>query len=169
MNNIKIGFSAGNSLIPRIIRFFSKSKVSHSYIKYYDHCLGMDVVMESLWSGFEITPYDRFKKRTEVMYEFECKKDLSESVKWSASYLSRPYDWFSAAWLFLKIISKKIRFPFRSATKWHCTEAVARMLQYSGLAEELDAETLWPEDLLKYCKSNDNFIITYEKNTNSNR
>lgn len=154
MNNIIIGFSAANSIIAKMIRWISRSEVNHSFIRFYDCCLEKNFVMDASWYGFRIIPYEKFLKTTKVVYEFKSKVDLSEGVKWSAEFLTNEYDWLTSIWL---VVSKFFKNPFRSLKKWNCVEAVIRVLQYSGLAEELDPERLWPKDLLKYIKSSDNF------------
>lgn len=163
-NDIKIGFSASNSFIARFIRKISKSEVSHTFVSFYDEDLGMQVVMEASWSGYRIIPYNKFLEITTPIYEFIYNKDLSENLKWSAKSLTKSYDWLSAMWLLIKKwVGKKIKNPFRDSKKWHCTEAIIRMLQYSGIAMELKAEDAWPKDLLEYCKSNNNFALIYHQ------
>lgn len=153
-----IGFSTSNSIISRIIRWFTRSKVSHSYIGYYSHTFDKYMVMESTWSGFRIGNYKSWTIRNKIVYEFKCKRDLSKSLKHISNDLDLEYDYWSALGLSVRRwFGKWYRNPFRDPNKLHCSEAVAIFLQHDNLAQSLDPESTTPEDLLQYCINSNHF------------
>jgi len=158
VSNITIGFSASNGIIGKVIRWFTKGRVSHAYITYYSETLQNVFVMEATFWGYKLTPYEKWKKSNNSVAEFKCKTDLTPGLRSVAKWLGGTYDFWSAFGLAARRwFGKWYRNPFRDPKKLHCSEAVTVFLQRAGFAAELDPESTTPEDLLQYCSNNENF------------
>ena len=165
---VTIGFSTTNKLLSRIIRWVTRGKVSHAWISFYDHCLGMRLVMQAEAWGFEVRPLERWRKENILVSEYGLKHDesLDNSIRWIADSLGTKYDW--AAALFAGIrrwLGIWIRSGLTSPKKLMCSEAVIRFLEHAGFsaAKGLDPETTPPAKLLEVVSSSDEFVALEKK------
>src|SRR3989304_2356496 len=90
-NIIYIGFSTTQYPLSKLIRFFTGSKVTHTWVKYYDSYLDQWMVFQASIFGIEIQLYNRFKRRVQIIKEFPL-VDLEISVKSAILELGVPYD-----------------------------------------------------------------------------
>lgn len=158
MSKITIGFSASNSIIGRIIRWFTKGRVSHAYATYYSETLQNVFVIEATFWGYKLTPHNKWIKKNKIVAEFKCSRDLSSGLIHVSKWLGGTYDFWSALGLGARRwFGKLYRNPFRDPNKLHCSEAVTLLLHGAKLAEDLDPESTTPEDLLEFCEKSDLF------------
>jgi hypothetical protein len=158
ISNITIGFSTSYTIISKIIRWFTKSRVSHTYIAFDDSNLEKRIIMEANLYGYKLMQYECWIRKNKVVAEFVCKEDLTKSLKYMAKELGKDYDFWSALGLVVRRwVSKRYKNPFRNSRKMHCSEAITLFLQRTELALELDPKSTTPEDLLQYCLQNNNF------------
>lgn len=154
---MKIGFSTSNSVISKIIRKLTKSKVSHTYIKC--HIEGHDLVLHANQHGVEFDKYKDFKKKFKIVAEYDIKfVDAQEKVFLSHAIkqLDRPYDFLSVAgflWVLLnKSFGRQVKNPFKNKAAYYCSELIVASLNaahFPGVAD-LDRNITSPEDLLTF-------------------
>lgn len=155
---IQIGFSRSNDWISRLICFFSRAKVSHTFLLIEDDPLRGKVVMEAAWTGFHEISWDRFQDRHTVVCTITPKVSIEEGVRKLVPYLSTFYAYsglFGMSWVELMArLGKRVRNPFRSSKTLFCSESVAYALQWSGYpgAEKLDPPSVSPGDLLEFMR-----------------
>lgn len=158
MTNITIGFSASTGIVSKVIRWFTRGRVSHAYATYYSETLQDVFVIEATFWGYKLTPHAKWIKSNKPVGEFKCKKDLTPGLRHVAKWLGGTYDFWSALGLAARRwFGKWYRNPFKDPKKLHCSEAVTMLLRYVGLAEEMDPESTTPEDLYDYCLNNTEF------------
>lgn len=150
---ITVGFSTrrGN-ILSFMIRFLTKSKVSHAWVAFKEPLLG-HVVLESTWGGFRPVSYESFLKHNNVVGEFDPKWDLSLGVRAAREWLGSAYDTPGLLGNIFVIIGRWVKRkwmnPFRNAKSQFCSEAVVRILQASSFpgVDNLDPESTFPQDL----------------------
>lgn len=172
---VTIGFSTTNKLISRIIRFVTRGKVSHAWVSFNDSTLGLRVIMQAEWFGFEVRPVNRWRKENKLVAEFELlvpEKDQIYAIHAMAKKLGSRYDWKSgaiagiAAWVRRWFKSKFSFRPHRSPGKLMCAEAQINFLKLAGVAivHGLDEETTSPSELLELCPESSQLRIVESKN-----
>lgn len=165
--NITVGFSTSNAIVSKLIRWITRSKVSHAWIAYDDQTLGMRMVMQAEAWGFEVRPLKRWVKENKLVAEFvPVGDDLHSSFHYIAKKLGTKYDYKSALltglkfWVnrWFKIIKSR---SFKAPNKLMCSEAVVRFLQHGGYktVDGLDPELTSPGELLKLISKSEEFIL----------
>jgi len=155
---ITIGFSSSSGIMGKLIRWFTKGRVSHAFATYYSEVLQDIFVIEATFWGYKLTPKSKWIKKNKLVDEFKCNKDLSEGLKYIAKWLGGTYDFWSAFGLGARRwFGKWYRNPFRDSKKLHCSEAVTILLNKSGLKTNMEPESTTPEDLYDYCLNNKEF------------
>jgi hypothetical protein len=153
--NVTVGFSTTNKLISRCIRWFTRSPCSHAWIAFDDEVLGLRVVLQAESWGYELRPWDRWRKENILVAEFiPHGPPLDKSLKWIATFLGSRYDYraafFAGLW---RWFGRFLRGKFNSPSKLMCSEGVVRFLQharYEAVAD-LDPEITSPKRLLIRC------------------
>jgi hypothetical protein len=154
---IKIGFSTSNGWLPRIIRFFTRAKVSHTFILMQDALYGRDMVLEAAWLGFTMRTLDGFiKAGNQVVALIDPKQPIDAGVDQALGWLDTLYDYTGLLGMAVVEIGRYLK------RQWHnpshgphalfCSEANTKILQLSGYpgADKLVAEETSPEDLLEF-------------------
>lgn len=150
---ITIGFSTKRyNPMSAIIRLFTKSKASHSWMSFEDEYFGR-VVLESTWGGFRLVSYDEFKRSNTIVGEFDTNWDLKPGLKAARDWLGTPYDTLGLFGNILVVVGRwfkqKWKNPLRNAQRQFCSEAIARILQASNFpgTADIDPESTFPQDL----------------------
>ena len=139
-----VGFSTTQSWLSRTIRWGTKSKVSHSYMRF---SLGLgpdaqDVVLHADYRGIEVLGMKRFSAKNKVVAEFTVDVPWRLLIAEIIEELGTPYDfwgllgqgvmtmgtWFGKTW----------ENPFQDEHLWYCSEFCAFLLEVAG--EELPAK-----------------------------
>lgn len=163
--DIIVGFSTGSSIVARLIRWFTQSKISHVYVRYYDCSLGTWMVIGAKFLGVEVESFSKFKEKSKIIFEFKCLKSLDVALKTMSSRIGQPYDfpallgmsWVVLMWKWMKV---RIVNPFSDSRTFICTEFVMdilRMGRLNGLPG-YGSESVTPEELFKFCANDDQFV-----------
>lgn len=156
MSTDRIGFSTGTGILSRIIRWFTGSGVSHSWIVYFDVDFGRDMVLESTLEGVRIIPLEVFQKHNKIIKIFTPKFELKVGFSKVGERLGEQYDFtglLGMAWVMLgRWLKKKWKNPLVTASAMWCSEMVAWVLQWSGApgTEFWDPHAMNPQDLYEY-------------------
>lgn len=152
---MKIGFSTTNSPVSKVIKFFTRSKVSHAYIVF--DVAGEQLIIHSTQKGVNCDYYPTFAKNHTIVAEYEITADpekeklaLAESIK----LLDQPYDFLSIVgfvWvLTLRAIGIKARAPFKNRSAYYCSELGLMILRKLDMdCPGMERELTSPEDLLE--------------------
>jgi hypothetical protein len=153
----RVGFSTTNTLLSRIIRRFTGSRVSHAFLVYQDVDFDREMIMEAAGAGFRIVPLDRFRRHNRVVAIFTPRHPIDEGLRAAVDWLGESYDagglvgmalLLAGRWL--KVRLRRRNFLARSRALF-CSEAVARACRasrYPGF--DLDPETTTPQDLFAF-------------------
>jgi hypothetical protein len=137
---VTIGFSTTDKLASRLIRAWTRSKVSHAWVVV--PLLEQPFVIGAEWQGFIAMPYDKFVKQNKVLHEHQYEVPMAHVIE-LLTWLSTPYD-------FLAILKHVLRplFSWRKATPQYlmCAEAVCRFAP--ELFVGIDPEWATPELLM---------------------
>jgi len=154
----RIGFSTSKtSWVSKIIRWFTNSTVSHTFIVYYDDEWKRDMIMESeggMGGSVRIVKFN--PASTSIVKMFTPKHDIEVGMDKMVEHLGEVYDYeglFGMAWVELgRWLKRKWRNPWHSSKAMFCSEMVAQVLvdsAYPG-AESFDPASIDPEMLLEF-------------------
>ena len=90
---IKIGFSTSNALVSRLIRWVTRSRVSHTFLLIEDSFFGQDMVMEAASSGFRLIPYSVFQTGNTDVTLITPVVPIDEGVKKAVIWLGEKYNY----------------------------------------------------------------------------
>jgi hypothetical protein len=158
--HVQVGFSTSNWWVSRVIRWFTRAKVSHAFLMLRDAGTLGDLVLEAEWCGWKLsTPAALTRGSTRIVELVEPKIPLEDAVVKSLSWLDEKYNYeglLGMMWVCVgRVMGKRWRNPLRSHNSLFCSEAVVYVLQAAGYpgAGELDAESVDPEGLREFMGS----------------
>jgi hypothetical protein len=152
----KIVFTATNTLLGRLIRWVTRSKVSHVFIEYPSQKWGGQWALESGAVGVRKVPAER--ARHDIVFEFECVKIPDRAFKQIGQYVGTRYDvggLFVFAWA--KIVwrwsGRKIRKPLNNTHGQFCSELVSRFFKAANIIDDrlADPELVSPQTIYSIC------------------
>jgi hypothetical protein len=128
---IKVGFSTTDSLFSRLIRFCTRSKVSHTYIYVHDDFFDEPFVLHVERTMHLIRAEDFYKENRPVE-EFTIEDErLALSMKENLKHLGKKFNWWDwAGWfpLVRRWVKVKLKSPTHSFPKLICVSYVLRVL-----------------------------------------
>jgi hypothetical protein len=146
-----IGFSTTTKIMSRLIRWVTKGKSSHAWIRYWDATLERYMVIQAELHGYETIPWERWQKKNTLVAAYRpVEKDLGGGLRYIAQFLGADYDLNAALWVGLKRwFGKRFKRPFNSPGKLMCSEAVTRALMIDKVAcvQDADPELISPHEL----------------------
>lgn len=162
--SINIAFSTTNSLLSRTIRWFTRSKVSHSLITFRDETLDKVFVMEANGRGFMLVPWAKWRTGNTMIarYRIDIEPELQlESLRSLANMLGAEYDYKSLLAFVLRRFASRMKNPLDDSKKLICSEAVAKFL-HGTLHDDMkvfrEYGTWTPEDLLEEVRRRNVFV-----------
>lgn len=156
---IQIGFSTHkNNILSKIIRWITKSPISHCWILYYDIQFKIEMVLESTTEGFRILPFKTYQKQNDNIVLFNPKFSLTMGLIKAGEKLGTKYDFKGLFGSIFPIIGRwfkrKWKNPFYSSKELFCSEAVTEIMKdskYPG-SDKFDPSTTNPNDLYNFFK-----------------
>lgn len=161
--DLYIGFSTSKSWISKMIRWFTKSKVSHVFISV--RAFGTRLVIGADEGGLDWRTINKFEQSTKILYVFKPLRSNSAYAfeQFIEEYSGAEYDWIAAGnqgiktrlkilWkIFGKWLSKKVK-----SNRLMCSEAVTRFLQQANYdaTKGLNPEAVGHQDLLEIAINN---------------
>lgn len=142
--------------VSALVRWFSKSTVSHVSFFYFDHEWDMGLVMEAHELGFRLIPYSRFERENNIVASITPAVEMNDGLRWAAAWLGTAYDFtglFGMTWVLLgRIFRMKWNNPWQNSHAMFCSEMAVTVLQKAGLpgVEKLVATDTTPQDLLDF-------------------
>lgn len=153
---IYIGFSSSNDWLSKLIRVFTRGKVSHAFLAYDDPVIGCKMVMEAQWDGFHLKKLSKSPSSSGEMILIQPKHDISQLPKICSDWLGDPYDYSGFLGAIPVMISrfynKKSKNMISDAKAKFCSEAISLGLQkinYPG-SDKLIPDQTTPQDLLAF-------------------
>jgi hypothetical protein len=148
MAQITIGFSTDpKSWVSRLIRWFTRSQCSHTFVTVEDQTLGR-VVVESDAGGVQVVMWQRFNTPgNTVVGAYVPTVDLLPALKVAMTdYLNDEYDYSGVvgmAWVMLwRRLKRRVRNPLHRSKTLFCSAFVTRVLQ---IANDLAMEAGQPD------------------------
>lgn len=165
--DLRLVFTASKTLFGRLIRWFTRGKVSHVFLEYDSSLWGGRWVAEATIGGVRKVP--SYKARHNVIFEYRATKAGNAACNSIAKYFGNAYDyinilifaWFIIAWRWLKL---KIRRPHRSTKAQVCSELVARWVIAYGVpgVSGWNPEYVTPQMIADVCAANSEFFCRVE-------
>lgn len=149
-----VGFSTTSSWYSRLIRWFTESEVSHTYVRVYDEFIGEWLIIHADMPGVIIETQQVFKAKNLVIEEFEIEDtNLRKSLRTNLRHLGKKYDWFNIlgwVWVitFKRWFKRKIENPLSNPKRLVCVDFVSRVLNDAGVTT-LPLGKLHPKGLRK--------------------
>jgi len=157
---MEIVFTSSNGLTSRLIRWFTRSKVSHVLLHVYEY-----FIFEANGTSVQIRPWIDVKniKARFTLNEEAVPRDIVDfCVQESMKEFGKGYDWLGiigfAYCIFMERIFKKdVRNPFAQQSSYWCSELVAFFLNkintYKNINLTLRPDDFSPEDLIELLRS----------------
>ena len=158
---INVCFSTAGGFFSRVIRWFTRSTVSHALITFHDSYLDKVFVLEANGRGFMLVPWSKWRTNHDMVARYEVnvpEKAQLESLQKLAEMLGAQYDYVSILGFALRRFWKRMANPLDDTTKLVCSEAVAIFLRDAGLERFKEVETYTPEDILRIAREDDVFV-----------
>jgi hypothetical protein len=160
INNGKVGFSTPKTWNPvsALIKKMDDSDVSHAWVCYWDETLQMDLVLDAHETGFELIPFEEFKKNNTIIDLIDPQWDLTPGIRHLAGKLGSSYDYLGALGLvFIRLgqwLRRRWHNPFRNPRLEFCSESVMVALQASGFpgTDVICPEDFFPEDAREFLR-----------------
>lgn len=156
---VSICFSTTNSIFSKIIRWITKAKISHSYLKIWDQTFSANLCLHSDWDGIQIGLLEKFTIDNFTVEEYEIEDPrLDEAVKKNLWHLGKFYNYyqlFNLAWMIIlkRWFVRKIKEPAKDPKKIVCVDYVLYVFNEAGITH-LPIGHLTTADLLKWCREN---------------
>jgi hypothetical protein len=157
---ISIGFSTTKKPVSRLVRWITKSKVSHSFIVF--DWLGEKWILESEWAGVQVIPMSRFmsKSKGNIIVDIVDLPDATmDDLKLALQDSGVAYDYGGLFGAIFPIIGTWLKMkwknPWQNTKAMFCSEFIVVWLQDLGLISEGDliAGDTDPNTLLKFLKT----------------
>jgi MYXO-CTERM domain-containing protein len=157
----RIGFSTTDAILSRLVRWLTRSQVSHAFLVYFDVDFDREMVMEAVGAGFRIVPLDKFATHNRIVEIVTPRHSIDEGLRAAVEWLGESYDApglvgmaVLLAFRALRRRTRTMRNLIASPRALFCSEAVARAClacRYPGF--DRDPETTTPQDLYAFFRS----------------
>jgi hypothetical protein len=156
-----IGFSTPKKwkLLSWAIKFLTKSEVSHAWFLVDDPVFGIRMVMDSYLTGLRLIPLEHFLEGNRVVYFATPLWNLDKGLLFQSREIGDKYDlWGLAGMAYVSLMwrwfKKKVKNPLAQPGAMFCSEAVVRVLQFSGFPDStaIEPESTNPGELLQFFK-----------------
>jgi hypothetical protein len=159
-----IGFSTTNKIGSRIIRWASRSKVSHVFVSF--PVMGDRLVFQANSKGVAMEWWSRFKKKNTIVAQYELVNGGDKWTGWRGALatsqlfplLHSSYDFkaiLGFVWVLIgKWFGRRWKNPLAQRSAYFCSELGLLWLQAAQVAnvKGYDSESAWPEDVLQWCR-----------------
>ena len=155
MKKIIVGFSTNEKILAKIIRWFTNSSVSHTYVRIPVPEYNEDMIFQAAFLNVNYCNYKYFKTYSKIVEEYEINVEdatyeYGELIR--VTEAGKPYSILTVLGFFwilaMRMFGIKVHNPFKDRQKSYiCVELTCHIL---GLPEE--AENLTPEDLRCWCE-----------------
>jgi len=135
----------GKGWIGEVIRWFTKSKYSHTACY-----IGDGKIVESDFGGVMISSVKKYDGKFDVFrHRFATETQLADAVLWMKGQVGKGYDYLGLIGVGLAIIGRKGRNCFDDKNRYWCSELVADGYINSGIVLCVDPDTykVSPQDL----------------------
>lgn len=155
--DVRVGFSRSDGFISKVIRWFTRGKVSHALLTFSLPGLPVREVLEADWPGVQIRPF----KAGELCAEYRppAGVDLKHGLLEASKQLGAMYDYAGLGGMgpveVARRIGWEIRNPTQSFKAWFCSELACFAMQrakWPGV-EGLENGSTDPEQLRKVCEA----------------
>jgi hypothetical protein len=153
---VKVGFTSSSGVLPRLIKWATKSKVNHTFLYISDSFLGIDMVLQATIGGFNLLTYSKYAKSNHVVKIVDLAHPVDVGLKEASLWLGERYDYgglFGSAFVLLgRWFKRKWSNPWDNSDAMFCSEAIVRVLQASNYpgSQGLDPSAVTPQDLLVF-------------------
>ena len=156
---VRVGFSTSRSLQSRIIRWLTRSTVSHTFLIVEGSFLGSDLVVEADIGGVRMQPLSAFEKKNDIIEIIPMPYTIHVGMGRIGDWLNDAYDFPGLFGTVFVLLGRKLktgwRNPFNTKALF-CSEMVVRVLSASGYpnAKLLIPSSTTPKDLLDFLHAN---------------
>lgn len=154
---ISIGFSTTKNIPSRLIRWWTKSHVSHTYIRIYDSFFQQYFVLHADWDGVKIQLAEKFDLENIALEEFVINdKRLNDAVRKNLWHIGKKYDYMklvNLAWAIMlrRWIVRKFKDPGIEPKKLYCVDFLLYILNDAKLTS-LEIGVMIPKEFLEWCR-----------------
>lgn len=169
--NITIGFSTTNSWTSKLIRWFTNSKISHSFVAI--NLFGARIIIGAESYGLDWRTKARFEQKNSIKAVYKpIALPVQDSFAWFVrEYAGAAYDWGAAGATGIRAklgaLWKYIKGWFTSLPskdRLMCEEVPTRLLQHAGYTtvKDIDPELTSAEVLMQLCDRSSEFKLEWK-------
>lgn len=156
MKSVYVGFSTNQKPLARLIRWATRSSVSHVYFRVPTYSItGRSWIFQASGFAVNLEGDQHFSGHANVVREFEVdltEEQFTELELYMLDSVAKPYSVAQLAgmcWVLLgRTFGAKFKNPFADGShSYVCVELIARILRIPG------SEDLTPEDLLDFLEA----------------
>lgn len=163
MKTLRVGFSSHSSIFSKLIKFFTSSDVSHTYIRIPVPEYSTSVVFQASYFTVHYLTAQVFEAHADIIEEYEIEVSDEQyllSEKFRVTEVGKPYSYtqiLGFLWVLVnRKFGRKIHNPLSNGNSAYvCVEVVTNCI---GLP---DGECMTPEDFRCWCI--DNAKLVYQK------
>jgi len=147
---VHVGFSTTGHWLSRLVRRFTRSRVSHCIVVYRSDVFAQEMVLEASGNGFRMISWRRWDRVNKLVALYRLnlpEEDLRSALERLADRLGDSYDTISLFGFALRRWLRLKRVPFNSKAKLVCSEALALFLHWCRLPID-DIGAMTPQSLL---------------------
>lgn len=145
-----VGFSTSKHLLSGLIRFVTRSSVSHAFMRF--RVAGHDVTIGADHRGVHAESWERFKKTSTVISQYVVDLPWQPLIPEVVADLGAGYDipgfFGQAVVMFGTVFGKHWDNPWQKEDQWYCSEFCANLLSLAGESLPFKPSVITPEILL---------------------
>ena len=156
---LTIGYSTTHSTIAKLIRRFTRSTVSHTYVRFFDPFLETEFVFHSDWPGVIVEDWKLFRLQNQVINEFEIDHPgVKASIQKNLEMLRKKYArWNLLRWAwfitFKRWIKRKVKNPTENPKEIICVDFTLHITNRANITA-LPYDTYVPDTLMNWMIDN---------------
>lgn len=157
--------SASDSLLGKIIRKLTGSKVNHTFLLYESNLWGGWWVAQIGPKGVEKLPAEKVRGKYSLVECHEYQESLVDGVQACRGMIGEAYDFLGILGFLFKIIvwrltGKKIKNPLHGKHEEFCSEFIATILKKSKVCtfETCDPASVDPGEVQRWILNNRKFV-----------
>ena len=154
---IALGFSRTNNLPSRMIRWFTRSQISHTYIRLYIPTFRKHFILHADWDGVKFDLAEKFEIENIILEEYIVDDSrLDASIIKNLWHLGKKYDYiklFNWAWAIIlkRWFIRKVKDPVIDPKKLICTDFAIYIFNGAGITN-LKIGHMAPADMVDWCR-----------------
>lgn len=150
-----VGFSRNDGIVSSVIRWITRSKVSHCWFSF--KMANTPLLFHADFLGVCIGSKAAFALENTVVAEFEMRIDFAPVIDEMLRDLGAAYDYAGIVghlWVLLgRVFGRQWENPLQRKDRWYCSEMVSYFLKECGEDVKLPPASISPDCLMRFLET----------------